>query len=388
MTVSSGRVAAVVALFEERTGRAPEGVWAAPGRVNLIGEHTDYNDGFVLPVAIDRQAVVAAARRSDDVLRCWSAQEGEAPAKRLPEIGPGRSSGWSAYPEGAAWALMARGVPVAGTDVVVESDVPPGAGLSSSAALIGAVGLALAELYGARLTRSELALAGREAERRVAGAPVGVMDHMVAMLGRAGHALFLDTRRLAGELVPLHLAAEGLLLAVIDTRVAHRLADGAYAERQQACQEAARMLGVAALRDVSLEELERARARLGDLLFRRARHVVSENARVLEAAALLREGRAAALGPALARSHASLRDDFEVSVPQLDVAVAGAEAAGAVGARLTGAGFGGSALALVPGDRLEEVARRVRSDFAEAGFDEPGVYAVEADDGGGRARWP
>jgi galactokinase len=283
---------------------------------------------------------------------------------------------------------MARGVPVGGTDVVVDSDVPPGAGLSSSAALIGAVGLALAELYGARLTPSELALAGQEAERRVAGAPVGVMDHMAAMLGRAGHALFLDTRTLVHEPIPLELDGEGLGLVVIDTRVAHRLADGAYAERRRACEEAAHRLGVAALRDVSPEELERAAPRLGDVLFRRARHVVSENARVLEAVALLREGRVAALGPVLARSHASLREDFEVSTPELDLAVAGAGAAGAVGARLTGAGFGGSALALVPVERREHVAGRVRSDFARAGFREPSVFPVRAGDGAARAEWP
>ena len=379
------RLEAVTAAFEQRVGRAADGVWAAPGRVNLIGEHTDYNDGFVLPVAIDKLALAAATRRPDDVLRCWSLQVDEPAEARLGDIGPERASGWSAYPQGAAWALLRKGVRLGGVDVVVDSDVPPGAGLSSSAALIGAVALALAELHDARLSRVELALAGQEAEWRMTGAPVGVMDHMAAMLARAGHALFLDTRALHHELVPLDLGATGLALMVIDTRVAHRLADGAYAERRAACEEAARRLGLAALRDASVAQLEAAHARLGDVLFRRARHVVTENARVLEVLALLRQGQAGSIGPVLSRSHASLRDDFEVSLRELDEAVSAAEATGALGARLTGAGFGGSALALVPRDRCQDVRAGVLRSFAAAGYAEPAVFTVESGDGAGRA---
>lgn len=384
MAATAEQLAAVRAAFEEATGRAPDGVWSAPGRVNLVGEHTDYNDGFVLPVAIDRRTVVAAARRSDDVLRCWSAQmEGTAEC-RLGQIGPGRASGWSAYPQGAAWALTQRGVVLGGVDLMVDSKVPPGAGLASSAALIGAVALALGELHGAHLTRLELARAGQEAEWRMAGAPVGVMDHMVAVLGRTGHALFLDTRSMDHEAVPLGLAEDGLALVVIDTGASHRLADGAYASRRRSCQLAARLLGVPALRDVSVEGLEAARDQLDETLFRRVRHVVTENARVLEAVALLEDGRADSLGPLLGRSHSSLRDDFEVSAPELDLAVAAAEAAGALGARLTGAGFGGSALALVPFDRYRTVRAEVMRAFARSGFAEPSVFTVET--GGGAER--
>jgi galactokinase len=305
---------------------------------------------------------------------------------RLGEIGPHSASGWSAYPQGAAWALMRRGVAVRGADLVVDSDVPAGAGLSSSAALIGAVAMALAELHDAGLVPMELALVGQEAECRMTGTPVGVMDHMVSMLGQGGHALFLDTRSMHHDLVPVDLAGNGLQLVVIDTGVAHRLADGAYAERRQTCEEAARLLGLAALRDASVEGLEAARDRLGDVLLRRARHVVTENARVLEAVSLLHDGKPGALGPLLTQSHASLRDDFEVSVPELDVAVSASTDAGALGARLTGAGFGGSALAFVPADRYEDVRAAVVSGFADWGFAEPSIFIVEISDGAGRVR--
>jgi galactokinase len=378
----------VVDAFEQRTGRKPDGVWAAPGRVNLVGEHTDYNEGYVLPAAIRRRAVVAAGRRPDDVLRCWSLQEDDGAEVRLDDIGPGRTSGWSVYPHGATWALLRRGVPLTGTDVVVDSDVPSGAGLSSSAALICAVAVALAELHEARLDRVELALAGQEAERTMAGAPVGVMDHMAAMLGRAGHALFVDTRSLDHEAIPLDLDGDGLRLAVIDTGVTHRVAGGEYAERRAACEESARVLGIRALRDASAEQVEAAADRLGPTLLRRARHVVTENARVLEAVSLLRAGELAPLGPLLAASHASLRDDFEVSVPELDAAVEASCAGGALGARLTGAGFGGSALALVPSAAYDGMREQVLREFADAGFAEPSVFTVETGDGAGRvAAW-
>lgn len=377
MTVARDRLEAVTLAFEQRTGRAPEGVWSAPGRVNLIGEHTDYNDGFVLPVAIDRRVVVAAARRPDDVLRCWSRQMDETAEARLGDISPDRASGWSAYPQGAAWALMQKGIALQGTDLVVDSDVPAGAGLSSSAALIGAVAMALAQMHDADLGPTELALVGQEAEWRMTGTPVGVMDHMVCMLGQSEHALFLDARSLHHELVPVDMAGNGLQLVVIDTGVAHRLADGAYAERREACEEAARLLGLAALRDASVEGLEAARDRLGDVLFRRARHVVTENARVLEAVSFLRGGQARSLGPLLTQAHASLRDDFEVSVPELDVAVSASEDVGALGARLTGAGFGGSAVALVPANSYEDVHAGVVSAFHDWGFAEPSVFTVQ-----------
>jgi galactokinase len=382
--VSADRGRRLAAAFSERTGRDPEGVWAAPGRVNLIGEHTDYNDGFVLPVAIDRAVLAAAGRRGDGRLRLWSLQEDKPADLELAEVGPGRVDGWAAYLAGVAWALGQAGVPVGGADLVVDGDVPAGAGLSSSAALECATAVALAELNGADLDRPALAAVARRAENEVVGVPSGAMDQMISMLGRAGQALFLDTRSLQAEQVPLRLDAAGLRLVVIDTRAGHRLVDGAYADRRAACETAARALGVPALRDATLEQVETAAGVLGDPGLRRARHVVTENARVLEAVELLRAGDLAPLGALLTASHASLRDDFEVSSPELDAAVEAATGAGAVGARMTGAGFGGSALALVPNGLVERVAGHARSAFAAAGFAAPEVFAVAASDGARR----
>jgi galactokinase len=380
----SGRVGRVAAAFRERAGRDPDGVWAAPGRVNLIGEHTDYNDGFVLPVAIDRLVLAAAGRRDDGRLRLWSLQS-EPPADlALAEVGPGKVEGWSAYPAGVAWALGQAGVTVGGADMVVDGDVPAGAGLSSSAALECATATALADLEGAGLDRVALAGLARRAENEVVGVPSGAMDQMASMLGRAGHALFLDTRSLDTEQVPLPLEAAGLCLVVIDTRAGHRLVDGAYADRRAACEAAAATLGVPALRDATPAQVEAAADALGEEGLRRARHVVTENARVLEAVRLLRTGELERLGPLLAASHASLRDDYEVSSPELDRAVEAAVAAGAVGARMTGAGFGGSALALARADLVGRVDERVRAAFAAAGFGPPAVAAVVPSDGARR----
>jgi galactokinase len=381
VTDRAGRVAAA---FAERTGRDPDGVWAAPGRVNLIGEHTDYNDGFVLPAAIDRQVLAAAGRRGDGRLRLWSLQAGPPADLALAEVGPGRVEGWAAYPAGVAWALGQAGVELGGADVVVDGDVPAGSGLSSSAALECATATALADLGGAGLDRVALAGLARRAENEVVGVPSGVMDQMVSMLGRAGHALFLDTRSLATEQVPLPLEAAGLCLVVIDTRAGHRLVDGAYADRRAACEAAAAVLGVPALRDATPEQVEAAAEALGDPGLRRARHVVTENARVLEAVAWLRSGDLDRLGPLLAASHASLRDDYEVSSPELDTAVEAAVDAGAVGARMTGAGFGGSAIALVRADLAGRVAERAAEAFAAAGFGPPEVTAVVPSDGARR----
>jgi galactokinase len=371
--MTGDRLAGLADAFAERTGRPPEGVWAAPGRVNLIGEHTDYNDGFVLPAAIDRQVVAAAGRRDGGRLRVWSLQEEQPADLELEGIGPGRVEGWAAYPAGVAWALGQAGAEVGGADLVVDGDVPAGAGLSSSAALECATATALADLFGAGLDRAALAGVARRAENEVVGVPSGVMDQMVSMLGRAGHALFLDTRSLDTEQVPLPLEAAG-----------HRLVDGAYADRRAACEAAAATLGVPALRDASLEQVEAAAGALGDPGLRRARHVVTENARVLEAVELLRAGELDRLGPLLAASHASLRDDYEVSSPELDTAVEAAVAAGAVGARMTGAGFGGSAIALVATDAAGRVGDRVMDAFAAAGFGAPAVEAVTASDGARR----
>jgi galactokinase len=387
---STSRLDSVVEGFRARAGRAPEGVWFAPGRVNLIGEHTDYSDGFVLPIAIDRGVLVAAARRGDRRLRCWSAQEAGELDVELAALGPGGVEGWSAYPAGVAWALGQEGVAGVGADLLVDGDVPAGAGLSSSAALECASALALADLAreGGGAARPadpvELARLARRAEVEAVGVPCGVMDQMASMLARAGHALFLDTRSLATEHLPLALEPAGLRLLVIDTRAPHRLVSGAYAERRTAVEAAARALGVAALRDATVEQVEAAAEELGEPGRRRALHVVTENARVLRAVELLRSGKLDRLGPLLAASHASLRTDFEVSCPELDTAVDAAVDAGSVGARMTGAGFGGSALALVPDARVEQVAAAVPAAFAAAGFRAPEILQVRLEGGARR----
>ena len=367
----------VESAFRSFAGREPEGVWWAPGRVNLIGEHTDYNDGFVLPFALTLGTSAAVARRDDGRLRCLSLQEGAAPEDATVE-------GWPAYVHGVVWALREAGVAIEGADVVVDTTLPRESGLSSSAALECSVGLALAELHGARLDRIAVARAAQRAENEVVGVPSGLMDQLASLLGRRGHALFVDMRSLAVEHVPLEPDAAGLALVVVDTRAPRRLVSGAYAERRAACEAAARALGVASLRDASPEGVEEARERLGDVLHRRARHVVTENARVLKAVATLRANELARLGPLLDASHRSLRDDFEVSSPELDAATGAAVEAGALGARMTGAGFGGCALALAPVAAVDEVVAHVRRRFDEGGFGDPDVFPVAPAEGAGR----
>jgi galactokinase len=358
--------------FTRLVGAPPEGIWTAPGRVNLIGEHTDYNDGLMLPFAIDRATTAAARRRDDGTLVFRSLQH------------PEDEGGWLVYPRGVAAVLEDEGVPHVGADVVIDSDVPEGAGLSSSAALEVAVALALTGLVGVELEPTRLAVVCRRAEVEEVGVPSGVMDQLASVHGRAGHAIFIDARTLETELLPLGLAEAGLEIAVIDTRVAHSLRESGYADRRNECERAAHELGRASLRDVSPAELDEAVGRLPAALARRVRHVVTENERVLAAADLLRSGRIAELGPLLAASHASLRDDFEVSAPELDLAVEASVASGAIGARMTGGGFGGSALALVPQGRVREVETGVARAFAATGFAPPSVYVVQPSDGARR----
>lgn len=381
------RTDAVAAAFRQAYGTAPEGVWAAPGRVNLLGEHTDHEDGLALPAAVDREALAAVARRPAGRLRCRSAQlPGEFEAD-LDDLGPGRVAGWPAYVAGAVWALREEGVPVPGLDVLVVSDVPLGAGLASSAALTCAVALAVAELAGAPVERAVLARAARRAETEVVGAPVGVMDQLAALSGRAGCALLLDCRSLDVTPLPLRLPEAGLRLVAVDTRVSHAHAGGEYAARRRACAAAARRLGVPALRDAALDEVER---RLDGELRRCARHVVTENARVAAAAGLLgaleRADTQVALGALFAASHASLRDDLRVSCPELDAAVAAALRCGAVGARMTGGGFGGCAVALVPDDTVAALVRDLPAVVRAAGLREPRVLEVVPSDGARRVR--
>ncbi|HEX5995667.1 MAG TPA: galactokinase [Jiangellales bacterium] len=350
------------------------GRWAAPGRVNLIGEHTDYNDGYVLPLALAQRVVVQADFAHHAPTRVRSRQvEGDVVNFDAHTVVPGDVGGWAAYVAGVVWSLRTDGHTVGNLDVTVDGDVPLGAGLSSSAALECAAGLAWAHLFGLRLAKTELAKVCRRAENEFVGAPTGIMDQMAAMHGREGHAVFIDTRTLRVSHVPLDLAAAGLALLVVDTRAPHRHVDGEYASRRQACEEAARLLDVPALRDATLDRLDV----LPDHLLRRARHVVTENARVLDVVRLLRSGEdPRVIGPLLTASHLSLRDDFEVTVPEVDVAFDALLAAGAYGARITGGGFGGCVIALVDAARADDAVAAVRSAYARHGFSEPSAFTA------------
>lgn len=372
---------AVRTRFVETYGRAPR-LFSAPGRVNLIGEHTDYNDGFVLPMAIDRDTVVAAAPRDDRRLHVRSLTLGasaevdlDAPPKRL-------RNAWVDYVEGVARVLEARGVRLRGADLALDSDVPAGAGLSSSAALEVALGLALVAMSGhAPLAPADVALAGQAAEHEFVGTQCGVMDQMIAALGRAGHALLLDCRSLAPALVPVDFSNAAVVLC--DTKVKHSLASSAYNERRAECARAAATLGVRALRDIDVARFERDEARLPEPERRRARHVVTENARTLATAEALGAGDLARAGEAMFASHASLRDDYEVSCPELDELVACARTLdGVYGARMTGGGFGGCTVALVRSDAVASVTSalvdRFRTTFGRA----PDVFVTRACDGG------
>jgi galactokinase len=373
--------------FAEYYGRRPVGVWSAPGRVNLIGEHTDYNDGFVFPFAIDRRTTVAVGDRDDRLVRVASTFSPDVVEVHLDELTPDAVSGWAAYPLGVVWAFGEHGADLAharGVDLHIDSDVPVGAGLSSSAAIECAVALALDEHWGLGFDRPTLAKIGQLAENRVVGAPTGIMDQSASLLGEADSGVFLDCRSLDADVIPLGFAQAGLSLLVIDTRVSHSHATGGYAARRTSCEAGARALGVESLRWVDVDDLDRARDLLDDETFRRVRHVVTENQRVLDTVRTLREQGPGAIGPLLDASHVSMRDDFEISVPELDLAVETAQATGAIGARMTGGGFGGAAIALVADDLVPVVGEAVRAAFAERGFREPEIFAVHAAQGARR----
>ena len=370
-------------LFRERFGGEPDGVWLAPGRANLMGEHTDYNEGFVLPFALGQGVTAAASRRAGPGNRrltvCSRQEPGDAVEVDLDGLAPGRVTGWAAYPAGVAWALEAAGHRIPGACIAIDSDVPAGAGLSSSAALECATALALTSLAGLDVPRAELVTIARRAENEFAGVPTGIMDQSASLLCRAGHALLLDCRTLENFQVPFDPAAGGAGLLLINTRARHELADGEYGRRRAECEEAARRLGIRSLRD--LTDLADTASLTDPVLRRRVRHVVTDNQRVLEVIALLRASPGPSadtyreIGRLLTQAHASLRDDFEVSWPEADAAVEAAVAAGASGARMIGGGFGGSVLALVPsaagGPGPGPVRDAVTGAFARHGWTAP-----------------
>lgn len=367
----------LVARFSQEFGGTPDGIWQAPGRVNLIGEHTDYNEGFVLPFAIDRTARVAVRARPDSTVRLLSTYGDQGVVTTaLEALQPGSAKGWAKYPLGVMWALRERGIDVPGIDLLLDSNVPLGAGLSSSHAIECAVITALNEVTGAGLHAQDMVLATQRAENEFVGAPTGIMDQSASLRGAEGHAVFLDCRDQSASLVPFETDPAGLVLLVIDTRVSHSHSDGGYASRRASCELGAEVLGVKALRDVQMADLDEASGLLDEVTFRRVRHVVTENDRVLQTVEVLAGKGPAAIGQLLDASHASMRDDFEISCPELDLAVDTARANGAIGARMTGGGFGGAAIALTPASEEGKVRDAVVSAFAQAGFAAPDIFTV------------
>ncbi|MBD3757699.1 MAG: galactokinase [Microbacterium sp.] len=384
--------AAARALFTALAAADPVGLWSAPGRVNLIGEHTDYNDGFVFPFAIGGRTVVALGTRDDRRIRVVSTFD-EVPVEvalnDLDALFPDRRDEiveWARYPLGVAWALLSGrdAADAVGVDLAIASDVPVGAGLSSSAAIEGVTASALNDVWGLGLDRVALAQAGRRAENEAVGAPTGIMDQMASMLGRADAGIFLDCRSLDAEIVELGFDTAGLDVLVVDTRVSHAHATGGYGERRAACERGAAIMGVGALRDIAVGDLPRAQELMDDVTFRRVRHVVTENQRVRDAVRTLREDGPRAIGGLLDASHASMRDDFEISTPELDLAVAVARDAGAIGARMTGGGFGGSAIALIDRALVPAATAAIAAAFADAGFGAPHIFTVHPSQGARR----
>ena len=384
------------ALFEESFGYAPDGVWSAPGRVNIIGEHVDYQDGLCLPMAISHRCFAAAARTPTDRLRVRSAQDElvlDIDARRLT---PESVTGWPAYVAGVLWALRTRisGASTRGMDIMIDGQVPLGAGLSSSAALECAAAEAIEDLLSLGTAPLDRVRAAITAETDFAGASTGGLDQSASVLSREGHALYLDCRDFSTRAVPWDLAAQGLALLITDTRAEHSHVDGEYTARRADSERAAELLGVPTLRDAEAADpaaLATLLSRIDDeTVRRRAHHVITEIQRVREFDALLAAGTVRAhvdeIGALLDASHDSLRDDYEVTVPQLDLAVDAARAAGAHGARMTGGGFGGSTIALVEADQAQMVAEAIAAAFAEQGFTAPTFFLALPSEGAGQDR--
>jgi galactokinase len=361
-------------------------VWSAPGRVNLIGEHTDYNLGFVLPFALPHRTAVGVGRSDRTGWTVWSEAENRSATFGIPDLLPGALTGWAAYVAGVVWSLRDAGVDVPYARLAITSDVPVGAGLSSSAALECSVLAALLDLAGVSdlVPLAQWPALAQRAENAYVGVPCGIMDQSASTLCRAGHALYLDCRSLGTEQVPFDLASAGLATLIVDTHAPHRHSDNEYAARRATCEAAALALGIASLREV--DDLPSALAALPDDLMRpRVRHVVTENQRVLATVKLLRCGAAAEIGPLLTASHGSLRHDYEVTVDELNVAVDAALAGGALGARMTGGGFGGCIIALVRLADADRVAEAVSSAFTAKRFTTPSFFVATPSGGVARA---
>jgi galactokinase len=385
--MTQGRRASAEAVedeFKTVMGRSPVLVARGPGRVNLIGEHTDYNDGWVFPVAIDRAAYVAVAPRPDRLLRVWATQYRQEFTLDLDNATPDAASSWGIYVLGMAAMIERDGYRLGGADMVIDGDVPTGAGLSSSAALENAVGVALTALAGVEIAPVRLAQLGQKTENQFVNVQSGIMDQMISQLGQAHNALLIDCRSYTYDAIPM---PADVRIVVCDSKVSRKLAHSAYNERRAQCEEAVERLraalpNITALRDVTPEQLEAHRDLLSPIVHQRARHVVTENARTVEGAERLRDGDVARFGELMNASHQSLRDDYAVSSPQLDLLVAAAQAVpGVYGSRLTGAGFGGCTVTLAAPDAVDDLTAAVVSAYQTTFGVAPDVYVSQASDG-------
>jgi galactokinase len=370
--------------FTQRYGSTPR-LFSAPGRVNLIGEHTDYNDGFVLPMAIDRRTYVAIAAREDRRVRVSSIALNDATEFDLDQAGDLHSHKWARYVAGIAWMLQTGGFRLSGADLIIDSEVPIGAGLSSSAALAVSAGTALITISGASIDNKELSLAAQQGEHKFTGANVGIMDHLAATSGRKRHAMLIDCRSL--EVKQISLANLNAAIVVCNTNVKHQLAASAYNQRRAECEQGVELLkkflpGIRALRDVSVGDFNNYERKLPEPVRRRCRHVITENERTLNAAEALARGDRETLGQLMYQSHESLKSDYEVSCRELDTMVEIARsAAGTFGARMTGGGFGGCTVNIVGADAVESFTRTVAEHYRAATKIDPETYVVSADDG-------
>jgi galactokinase len=359
--------------FQEIFGIAPEIIASAPGRVNLIGEHVDFLDGFVLPFAISNATTVAIARNAENKIRCASIQKkGAVSTIDCANIAPKSGEAWTRYPIGVLWSLEID----SGLDILVDGQVPLGAGLSSSAALECAVATAMNELFNLGLTLPELTRAAQRAENIYVGMPCGIMDQSVSLMATQGNALLLDTRDLSIEQIPFDIAPLGLELLVIDTQVHHALVDGGYAERRASCEKAITDLGITSLRDISVADFVARKSELDEKTYLRAFHGITEMKRVLDAVSLLKAGDFVGFGEIVTAAHISLRDNYTVSCPELNLAVDTALKFGALGSRMIGGGFGGSAIALIKAKDSELIKNEIKSAFMAARYKSPRFFSA------------
>ena len=357
--------------FLETFGEEPDLVAAAPGRVNLIGEHIDYSEGFVLPFAIKDRTLAAVRKRDDSTVRIASVQRrNKIVTVDIADVKPGLKGEWERYALGVLWSM---GV-TSGVDIMIDGHVPLGAGLSSSAALECSVATAINHLFDMGFSLEELARLTQRAENQYVGVPCGIMDQSVSLMATQGFALLLDCRDLSTRNIPFDIAAHGLELLIIDTQAHHALTDGGYAERRASCESVAVKLAVKSMRELTIAQLDAARDQITKTEYIRARHAVSEMKRVLECVEALSSGDFVKVGELINQSHVSLRDDYTVSCPELDTAVEASLAAGAMGSRMVGGGFGGSAIALIEASKTAQTIRAVESAFVAKKFKAPRFF--------------